>query len=59
MVYGFKIVEEMISGLSNWMDEKGYTSTDQFVGAAVPRVAGARAISETMLRAIGFTAAPQ
>ena len=24
MVYGFKIVEEMISGLSNWMDEKGY-----------------------------------
>ena len=26
MVYGFKIVEEMIAGLSNWMDEKGYTS---------------------------------
>ena len=34
MVYGFKIVEEMISGLSNWMDEKGYASLDDFVGKA-------------------------
>jgi dihydropyrimidine dehydrogenase (NAD+) subunit PreA len=34
MVYGFKIVEEMISGLSNWMDEKGYTTLDDFVGMA-------------------------
>ena len=24
MTYGFKIVEEMISGLDNWMDEKGH-----------------------------------
>ncbi len=38
MTYGFKIVEEMISGLSNWMDEEGYTSIDQFVGKAVPKV---------------------
>ena len=38
MVYGFKVVQEMISGLSNWMDEKGYTSVSEFVGAAVPRV---------------------
>ena len=35
MVYGFKIVEEMISGLSNWMDEKGYATLDDFVGKAV------------------------
>ncbi len=34
MVYGFKIVEEMVSGLSNWMDEKGYRSLDDFVGKA-------------------------
>jgi dihydropyrimidine dehydrogenase (NAD+) subunit PreA len=34
MVYGFKIVEEMISGLSNWMDEKDYRSLDDFVGKA-------------------------
>jgi len=32
MTYGFKIVEEMISGLSQWMDEKGHTSIDDFVG---------------------------
>ena len=38
MTYGFKIVSEMISGLSQWMDEKGYTSTDQFIGRAVPNV---------------------
>ena len=36
MTYGFKIVQEMISGLSDWMDSKGYTSLDDFVGAAVP-----------------------
>ena len=36
MTYGFKIVHEMISGLSEWMDEKGHTSIDDFMGAAVP-----------------------
>jgi len=38
MTYGFKIVQEMISGLSEWMDEKGYASIDDFRGAAVPNV---------------------
>ena len=38
MTYGFKIVQEMISGLSQWMDEKGYVSTADFVGKAVPNV---------------------
>jgi len=38
MTYGFRIVEEMIAGLSDWMDEKGYTSVDQIVGRAVPNV---------------------
>ncbi|AML53441.1 NAD-dependent dihydropyrimidine dehydrogenase subunit PreA [Falsihalocynthiibacter arcticus] len=38
MTYGFKIVEEMISGLSEWMDEKGHTNTADFVGMAVPNV---------------------
>jgi dihydropyrimidine dehydrogenase (NAD+) subunit PreA len=36
MHYGFKIVEDMISGLSNWMDAKGYRRLDDFRGAAVP-----------------------
>lgn len=38
MTYGFKVVQEMISGLSDWMDQKGYESTDQFIGKAVPNV---------------------
>ncbi len=38
MTYGFKVVQEMAAGLSQWMDEKGYASTADFVGAAVPNV---------------------
>ncbi len=38
MVYGFRIVEEMTAGLSAWMDEKGYSRIDEFVGRAVPKV---------------------
>ncbi|PWC32707.1 NAD-dependent dihydropyrimidine dehydrogenase subunit PreA [Azospirillum sp. TSO35-2] len=38
MTYGFKIVEDMIGGLSNWMDEKGYQTLDQLSGRAVCNV---------------------
>ncbi|MEO1423116.1 MAG: NAD-dependent dihydropyrimidine dehydrogenase subunit PreA [Pseudomonadota bacterium] len=38
MTYGFKVVQEMIAGLSQWMDEKGYETTDAFAGSAVPNV---------------------
>jgi dihydropyrimidine dehydrogenase (NAD+) subunit PreA len=38
MTYGFKIVEEMISGLERWMDEKGYATIEDFRGRAVPNV---------------------
>jgi dihydropyrimidine dehydrogenase (NAD+) subunit PreA len=38
MVYGFKIVQDMCSGLSTFMDEKGYASLDDFRGRAVPTV---------------------
>ena len=38
MHYGFRIVEDMIAGLSNWMDEKGYARLEDFVGKAVPNV---------------------
>ncbi len=34
MTYGFKIVQEMIAGLENWMDEKGHADLDSFVGRA-------------------------
>ncbi|MCS6779148.1 MAG: NAD-dependent dihydropyrimidine dehydrogenase subunit PreA [Geminicoccaceae bacterium] len=36
MHYGFKIVEDMISGLSNWMDSKGYRTLEDVRGRAVP-----------------------
>ena len=38
MTYGFKIVTEMIEGLSDWMDEKGYSSISDFQGSAVPNI---------------------
>ncbi len=38
MVYGFRIVEDMISGLSNFMDQKGYRSIADFQGSAVKTV---------------------
>ena len=38
MVHGFKIVQEMNSGLSDYMDEMGFTSLDDFRGRAVPTV---------------------
>ena len=38
MTYGFKIVQEMIAGLENWMDEKGHRSLDEIIGRATPNV---------------------
>jgi dihydropyrimidine dehydrogenase (NAD+) subunit PreA len=38
MHYGFRIVDDMISGLNNWMDSKGYATLDDFVGKAVSNV---------------------
>lgn len=38
MHYGFKIVDDMIDGLNNWMDHKGYKRLEDFVGRAVPNV---------------------
>ena len=38
MHYGYRIVEDMIDGLSNYLDDKGYASVEQFIGVSVPRV---------------------
>jgi dihydropyrimidine dehydrogenase (NAD+) subunit PreA len=38
MHYGFRIVEDMIDGLSNWMDEKGFAAIEDFRGLSVPKV---------------------
>jgi dihydropyrimidine dehydrogenase (NAD+) subunit PreA len=36
MHHGFRIVDDMITGLSNWMDGKGYAAIREFQGLAVP-----------------------
>lgn len=38
MVYGFKIVQDMSDGLSNYMDEMAFTSIDDIRGKALPTV---------------------
>ena len=38
MHWGFRIVEDMIEGMSNWMDDKGFKSVYDFVGKSLPRI---------------------
>ncbi len=38
MHYGYRIIEDMLDGLSNWMDEKGFRTLDDFRGASLGRV---------------------
>jgi dihydropyrimidine dehydrogenase (NAD+) subunit PreA len=38
MHFGYRIVEDMIDGLSNWMDEKGFSTLDDFRGLTLPKV---------------------
>lgn len=36
MLYGFKIIEDLCDGLSDWMDKKGHKSIADFSRAAIP-----------------------
>src|SRR5437899_9644489 len=36
MHYGFRIVEDMLEGLNDYLDSKGFKSVTEFVGKAVP-----------------------
>jgi len=38
MHFGYRIVEDMIDGLSNWMDEKGFRTIDDFRGLSLGRI---------------------
>jgi dihydropyrimidine dehydrogenase (NAD+) subunit PreA len=38
MHYGFRIIEDLCDGLSNWMEEKGFSSLDQVRGKSLARV---------------------
>ena len=36
MLFGFKIIDDLCDGLSDWMDQKGYESIDDFCRMAIP-----------------------
>ncbi len=38
MVYGFKIIDDLTDGLSNFLDEKGMSAVSELVGKAVPSI---------------------
>lgn len=38
MHYGFRIIEDLCDGLSNWMDAKGFAKIDDFRGRSLARV---------------------
>src|SRR5262245_2239027 len=38
MHYGYRIVEDMIDGLNNWMDERGFAKCTDFIGKALPNI---------------------
>jgi dihydropyrimidine dehydrogenase (NAD+) subunit PreA len=38
MHWGFRIVEDMIEGMSNWMDDKGFRTCNDFIGKSLPRI---------------------
>src|SRR5277367_6149669 len=38
MHFGYRIVEDMIDGLSEWMDAKGFVTVDDFRGKSLPKV---------------------
>jgi dihydropyrimidine dehydrogenase (NAD+) subunit PreA len=38
MHYGFRIVRDMIDGLENYLEEKGFASVNEMVGKSLPRI---------------------
>jgi len=38
MHYGFRIIEDLTDGLSNWMDAKGFLTINDFCGLSLPRI---------------------
>src|SRR5439155_840108 len=49
MHYGFRIVEDMIDGLSNYLDEKGFRSVNEIIG----RAQAPRSVQQSLVRRRG------
>jgi dihydropyrimidine dehydrogenase (NAD+) subunit PreA len=38
MHYGYRVIEDLCDGLSNWMDAKGFKSVSEVVGRSLPQI---------------------
>ncbi|MEJ7738459.1 MAG: NAD-dependent dihydropyrimidine dehydrogenase subunit PreA [Chitinophagaceae bacterium] len=38
MTHGFRIIDDLCEGLNNWMNEKGFSSINEFRGLSVPAI---------------------
>lgn len=38
--YGYRIIDDILEGMSYFMDQHGFTSVDQFIGKALPNIVG-------------------
>ena len=38
MKYGFRIIDDLTSGMSHWMDEKGFNNIDDFIGLSIKKL---------------------
>jgi dihydropyrimidine dehydrogenase (NAD+) subunit PreA len=45
MQYGYRIVEDMISGLSHFMEERGYSGLDALIGKTLPNIIAAEELN--------------
>lgn len=54
MQFGYRIVEDMISGLSHYMDEKGFSKVEDMVGKALPNIVGADDINRDFKSLVKF-----
>jgi dihydropyrimidine dehydrogenase (NAD+) subunit PreA len=54
MQYGYRIVDDMINGLSHWMDERGYKRLDDFIGKALPNVIPAEELDRSYKLQVKF-----
>ena len=38
MHYGFRIIDDLVEGLTNWMESKGFSTIDDFKGKAIEQI---------------------
>ena len=55
MQYGYRVVEDLISGMMHFMDEKGYNKLDDFIGLALPSIVPAEEINRDFQILVDFS----